>query len=480
MGTPITSQLVPKTSNKYFLCSALNTCAKTLNWGFGLQIHAKIVKNGYEENVILGTTLVDFYGKCGALVDARRVFDAVKGKGRVFWTCMITGYSQNGDGIECVMLFKKMLVSGVRPNGITYVGVIGACRGVDGWIDQGRSVHGHVVKLGMDGDTYVVSTLVDCYSKFGNVDDAFKVFDAMKDRDVVLYISMISGCANNFKYDEALRLFARMRRENLGVSDHSLSSVLKACGSLALLQEGKQLHGLLVKAGSVGNVFVVSALIDMYSNCGRVYEARGVFDCTVRRNTVLWTSMVSGYAQSGRVLEGLELFDCLLMEEELELDHVCFTAILSACNHAGFLDRGVQYFEKMTKDYGLVPRLDHYACLVDLYARKGNLREAKQIMQDMPYAPHDVMLSSFLGFCKIYGEVELARETFDLLLRMKPHNAAACLIMIQIYAEAGLWDEVAEIRKLLKQQENSKKAAWSWVEVDKGNELLSVVDASFS
>ncbi|GAB2265071.1 hypothetical protein Dimus_000139 [Dionaea muscipula] len=220
----------------------------------------------------------------------------------------------------------------------------------------------------------------------------------------------------------------------------------------------------------MANVFIASALIDMYANCGGVEEARLVFDQTVRRNSVLWTSMVSGYLHSGRGLEGLELFDRLEMEEELVLDHICFTAILGACNHAGFLDRGVEYFEKMKKDYGLVPKLDHYACLVDLYATKGYLKEAKRIMEEMPFAPNDVLLSSFLSSCKMYGVIELARETFNKFFKMQPY-----VVMMHIYAEAGLWDEVAEIKKSMKQQEISKVVGWSWVEVNDqvGEDMLA-------
>ncbi|GAB4826036.1 hypothetical protein Ancab_008905 [Ancistrocladus abbreviatus] len=179
----------------------------------------------------------------------------------------------------------------------------------------------------------------------------------------------------------------------------------------------------------------------MYSKCGSIDEARSIFDQTIHKNCILWTSMISGYAQSGRGSEGLKLFDHFVTEEGFEPDHICFTTILSACNHAGFLDRGIQYFNKMKKDHGLVPKLDQYACLVDLYARKGHLRKAKELMEEMPFTPNDIMLSSFLSSCRIYGAVELARETAEDLFKMQPHNVAAYVTMARIYAEAGSWDE---------------------------------------
>ncbi|GAB4854756.1 hypothetical protein Ancab_023341 [Ancistrocladus abbreviatus] len=151
--------------------------------------------------------------------------------------------------------------------------------------------------------------------------------------------------------------------------------------------------------------------------------------------------MISGYAQSGRGSEGLKLFDHFVTEEGFEPDHICFTTMLSACNHAGFLDRGIRYFNKMKKDHGLVPKLDQYACLVDLYARKGHLRKAKELMEEMPFTPKDIILSSFLSSCRIYGAVKLARETAEDLFKMQPHNVAAYVTMVRIYAEAGSWDE---------------------------------------
>ncbi|KOM44415.1 hypothetical protein LR48_Vigan05g202000 [Vigna angularis] len=219
--------------------------------------------------------------------------------------------------------------------------------------------------------------------------------------------------------------------------------------------------------GSERNVFVASALIDMYSKGGDIDEAQRVLDQTSEKNNVLWTSMIMGYAQCGRSSEALELFDCLLTKQELVPDHICFTAVLTACNHAGLLDKGVEYFNKMTTNYGLSPDIDQYACLIDLYARKGNLSKARDLMQKMPYDPNYVIWSSFLSSCKIYGNVELGREAADQLIKMEPSNAAPYLTLAHVYARKGLWNEAAEVRRLMQQRTMRKRVGWSWVEVDK-------------
>ncbi|KAK9683176.1 hypothetical protein RND81_10G121100 [Saponaria officinalis] len=396
---------------------------------------------------------------------------------QVSWTSIISCYSQRGFGVEALLLFKKMLESDIRPNCLTYVGVIAACAELKDLHVHGTLVHAHAFKLGFMINGFVVSALVGCYSKYGKVDKAVLVFNAATTEDNIVYNSMISGYCQNTYYDDALTLFVKMREEGLNCSHCTLSTILNACGRLSVLQLGRQLHCLVMKLGSVTNVFVISSLIDMYSKSGSVDEASCVFNETMEKNSVIWTSMISGYAYSGRAMEALHIFDQMVDDGFLP-DHICFTAAFTACNHSGFLDRAVGYFEKMRNDFGLVPTLDQYACLIDLYARKGQLTKATQLMQKMPYDPNSVILSSILTCCKIHCSVETGREIANQLFELQPSNAAAYLTMAHIYAGAGLHDEVANIRKLMKRKVTTKSAAWSWIEVDGKIEVFLVGDVS--
>lgn len=447
-----------KKPTKYLLCTALNACAKTFNFHLGLQFHACLVHMGYEDNLILNSALVDLYAKCNAIVDARRVFYGMERHDQVSWTSIICGFSKKGHQREAILMFKEMLSTEIKPNSFTYVGVISACSEIKDGLEQGLSLHAHVIKLGFGGNNFVVSSLIDCYSKWGEIDQAALVFGETTERDITLLSSMISGYSQNLYGEEALRLFAEMRNMNLSPNEHALTSVLNACGNLTVLQEGRKVHSLAKKRGSESNVFVASTLIDMYSKCGCIDEARCVFDQTVEKNTIMWTSMITGYAQSGRGSEALELFDHLAAEECFKPDHVCFTAVLTACNHVGFLEGGINYFNKMINDYGLIPEIDQYACLVDLYARNGHLREAKELMEEMPCSASYVMWTSFLGFCKEHGEVELGREAAEHLIKMEPRNAAPFITLAHIYARAGLWSEVAEVRNLMQRKTIKKKS----------------------
>ena len=196
----------------------------------------------------------------------------------------------------------------------------------------------------------------------------------MKQKPGIMFVynSMIACYCQNFYVENAIRLYLQMRNWVINATDTTMTSILHAARMVSNVQFGRQVHGLIIKLGFLTNLFVLSSLIEVYSKNGFINEARYVFDQTIERNNVLWTSMVSGYARNGKAVEALELFD-QMMAAGFVPDHVCFTAVLSACNHAGFLDRGVEHFNKMIKYYDLSPTLDEYACLIDLYARQGNL-----------------------------------------------------------------------------------------------------------
>ncbi|XP_047332134.1 pentatricopeptide repeat-containing protein At2g13600-like [Impatiens glandulifera] len=464
---------------KYVLCLSLNSCAKTQNKLLTLQIHTQLIKTGFENNLFINTALVDAYAKCGALGEAMKAFQEMKTRDHVSWTAIITGFSQNNRGVDAVMLFKDMLSSQVKPNCFTYVSVVSACTSLEFAIELTTTLHAHTVKLGWGSNSFLVSSLIDCYSKLGRIELAVILFsETSEHNNVILMNSMISGYTQNRLGEEALKLFLKMRSENINPTDHTLTSILDACGNLAILQEGRQLHSLVYKFGSICNVFVASALVDMYSKCGCMDESRSAFDQTIEKNRILWTAMISGYAQNGRGHESLELFDRMI-DQGFIPDHLCFTSVLIACNHAGLLERGLTYFDQMKSVYNLIPRLDQYGCLIDLYARKGHLMKAKEIMEEMPFEPNSVMWSSFLRSCKVYNEIELASVAANELSKMEPSSAVPYITLASIFAGAGLWNEVGKIRESMKHDKIRKGiTGWSWIQIDKEVRCFSVLDKS--
>ncbi|KAJ0770673.1 putative tetratricopeptide-like helical domain superfamily [Helianthus annuus] len=464
----VKGNVLGKKPTKYELCTALNYCAKTRNSRLGSQIHAKVVHTGFDQNLYINSALVNVYAKCVSMGEAMKVFDRMELHDEVSWTSMICGLSQNGQGGEALCLFKEMLTTPVRPNCFTYVSVVSACTEQESVFKCGELVHAHVVMLGHESNSFVISVLIDYYAKCGRMDKAVLLFGSCAYNDDVVLNTMISAYSHNRQGEDALRLFAKVHNANAGLSEHALTSILDACGALTVLRQGKQVHALVTKMGSDRNTFVVGALINMYSKCGNIDEACHVFYQTGYKNNVLWTSLITAYAQSGRGLDALTIFDHLLTEKRFGPDHVCFTVVLTACNHSGLLDKGISYFKKMTSDYNLVPEVDQYACLIDLYARKGDLESAKRVMEEMPFYANAVMWSSFLSSCKEYGNVELGREAAYKLFELEPRSPVPYLVLADIYAGAGLWNEVQNIRKLMNENGVRKcLAGWSWVEVNR-------------
>ncbi|PWA51783.1 Pentatricopeptide repeat-containing protein [Artemisia annua] len=465
--------------SKFELCASLNCCAKTRNLQLGAQFHAKVFHIGLDRNLYINSALVNVYAKCGAVSEAMRVFTGMEVHDEVSWTSMICGLSQNGHGRKALCLFKEMLLTLVRPNCFTYVSVISGCTEQESVFKCGELLHAHVVRLGHESNDFVISCLIDYYSKCGRMDKALMLFEACAARDTVLLNTMISAFSHNLQGEDALKLFMKMRNENVSLSEHALTSVLDACGALTVLEQGRQMHALVMKMGSDCNTFVVGALINMYSKCGNMEEARRVFDSAVYKNNILWTSMMTACAQNGRGLDALDIFDHLVTDKRFNPDHVCFTAVLTACNHSGLLDKGISYFEKMTSDYNLAPEIDQYACLIDLYARKGDLKRAKKVMDEMPFTQNAVMWSSFLSSCKEYGNVELGREAAFKLFELEPDSPVPYLILADIYGSAGLWNEVHNLRKMMNESGIRKSLpGWSWVEVDNDVHVFSVGDSS--
>ncbi|KAI3518983.1 hypothetical protein L1887_07928 [Cichorium endivia] len=203
-----------KKPSKFELCTALNCCAKTQNPLLGSQIHAKILNLGLDQNLYINSSLVNVYAKSGAIFDAMRVFNEMESHDQVSWTSIISGLSQNGHGKEALCLFKQMLKTQVVPNSFTYVSVISGCTEQESVSKCIELLHAHVMKLGHESNKFIISSLIDNYSKSGKIDKAVILFEAFTMKDDILLNSMISAYSHNLQGENALKLFTKMHNAN--------------------------------------------------------------------------------------------------------------------------------------------------------------------------------------------------------------------------------------------------------------------------
>ncbi|GAV62099.1 PPR domain-containing protein/PPR_2 domain-containing protein [Cephalotus follicularis] len=451
--------------NSVTLTTALSSCARLLDLERGIGIHKELQDKGFVLDDYVSSALVDMYGKCGCLDMAKEVFEQVPRKSVVAWNSMIAGYSIKGDSKSCIELFERMNRESIRPTLTTLSSILMACSR-SAKIQLGKFVHGYMIRNRIDADIFINSSLIDLYFKCGSVHSAEYVFAKTPKTSLVSWNVMISGYVTVGNYFKALGIYGKMREAFVKPDAITFTSILPACSQLAALEKGKEIHNSIIESKLEANEVVMGALLDMYAKCGAVDEAFDVFHQLPERDLVSWTSMITAYGSHGQVLEALKLFGEMQLTN-VKPDGVTFLAVLSACSHAGLVDRGCYYFKQMINECGVNPRIEHYSCLIDLLGRAGRLHEAYTILQNNPKIREDVgLLSTLFSACRLHRNIELGEEIARLLIEKNPDDSSTYIILANIYASVKKWDEVRKVRLKLKELGLKKNPGCSWIEID--------------
>ncbi|XP_008783875.2 pentatricopeptide repeat-containing protein At4g21065 [Phoenix dactylifera] len=430
----------------------------------GKQLHARLILSGLRFDTVLATKLVNLYSVCNSLPDAHNLFDRIH-KGNLFlWNVLIRGYAWNGPYEVALKLYYQMLDHGLEPDNFTFPFVLKACSALSA-LEVGRDIHDLVIRTRWNSDVFVGAGLIDMYAKCGCVDEARDVFDRIPDRDVVLWNSMIAAYSQNGHPSEALSLCRDMVAKGFQPTVATLVTVISASADAAALPRGREIHGFCWRRGFESQDKVKTALVDMYAKSGWVGVARVLFEQLVEKRAVSWNAMICGYGMHGHADEALALFDKMREEAQVLADHITFVGVLSACNHGGLMEEGRQFFNLMVKEYSIEPTVQHYTCMIDLLGHSGNLDEAYQLIQDMSMKPDSGVWGALLNGCKIHRNVELGELALQKLIELEPNDAGNYVLLSNIYAQAGKWEEAARVRKLMTDRGLKKSIACSWIEV---------------
>ncbi|XP_057813906.2 pentatricopeptide repeat-containing protein At2g13600 [Cryptomeria japonica] len=462
--------------NQFTFSAVLPACSNLGSQERGLEIHEQIISSGFQCDTIIQTALIDMYAKCGNMVKARELFDGMPQLDVFSWTAMIAGYAQNGQQEEALEIFRQMERAGLKADVKTLASVLPACTNLTA-LKNGMEVHGVMIRREFQLGVIMESALVDMYGNCGSMEIARKLFNKMPRRDVLSWTVMIKGCAQNGEAWEALKLFEQMEQVGTMPDQKTFTTVLSACANLAAVEKGMDIHEKIARLGLELDVAMVNSLIDMYAKCGRIEKAREMFDEMHERDVTTWTSMISGYAINGRGKEALKLFE-EMKQSCISPNHVTMLCVLSACAHAGLVEQGFQYFDCLSKFYHIQPMMEHYCCMVDLLGRAGRLDEAQDFINKMPIKPDATLWTSLLGACAIYNHVELGERLADFLFEMDPHNPSPYVLLSNIYAAAGRWDDTEKIWKMMKEKGVKKTPGCSWIEVNKQVHAFLVQDRS--
>ena len=341
----------------------------------------------------------------------------------------------------------------------------------------GAQIHSLVEKSGWLSSVFVGSALVDLYAKLSLINDAAKMFDEIPVKNTVCANALLSGYGEANQWVEGLEFVRKMRALNLKCDHFTLSAMLRACAGLSAIELGRQVHGSVIRMVSdlEDDVFLQSSLIEMYGKCGLVGKAWQVFNLSGfgyngerKRDVVLWTSMLAVYGRNGDFEKVIELFKEML-REGISPDGVAFVTVISACGHTGHGKLGIQYFESMVSDYGLEPGPEHYSCIVDLLCRAGELERAWKMVNEMTHKENGCysvsMWGALLNACNEFGNIELGKLAARKALEMDPHNVGIYVLLSNVYAKFGMWDEIEQLRELMKETGLKKDVGCSWIEI---------------
>ncbi|XP_057873705.2 pentatricopeptide repeat-containing protein At4g30700-like [Cryptomeria japonica] len=463
-----------KPDSKTF-ASILPACAKMGNLEQGMNIHQSIIQYGFMPDVIVVNAMIDMYAKCRSIHNARELFDNMPQRDVVSWNVLIAGCVQNGFIEQAVEAYKQMQLAGVKPDSTSFASILSACAKMQ-TLQQGMEIHQSIIESGSLSNV-VSSALLDMYAKCGSIQKARVLFDKMPQRDVVSWTVMISGYSQNGFVEKALETFNQMQLAGVRPNSATFASILPACAKMGALEQGVDIHQNITESGFLSDVVVASSLVDMYAKCGSIQKARELFDKMPERNTISWNAMIVGYAQNGFCKDSLKLFE-LMKHSGTHPDHVSFACVLLACSHTGLVDEGCKYFSLMNDSYCITPTIDHYACMVDILGRAGYLEETLNFIIKMPIKSVMVVWVCFLSACRAQKNLGLGVFTANLLFELDSKNAATYVLLSNIYAEGGRWDEVQMVRRLMKDKEIKKIPGCSWIEGHKMVHAFCVGDRS--
>ncbi|KAK6132237.1 hypothetical protein DH2020_034020 [Rehmannia glutinosa] len=455
-----------------------------------------MIVDDVEFDSVLGSSLVNMYGKCGDLDsascvlnamedpddyslsslisgyanscnmhEARRIFELKLNPCVVLWNTIISGYVANGDAVEALIFFDRMHKQGIVGDFSTFSSILSACSDI-GILRNCIQFHAQARKLGIVYDLVVASALIDAYAKCGShidacnfsmssklmilISEAKCIFNDMKSKSLISWNSMLVGLSQNGYPVEALELFCTMNNKtNLDMDKFSLASAISACASIPYFELGEQIFARAIVIGVDFDRIISTSLIDFYCKCGFVEVGRKLFNQMTKFDEVSWNSMLMGYATNGYGVEALVLFQ-EMRREDVKPTQVTFTAVLSACDHCGLVEEGKKWFYLMKHDYHIDPGIEHYSCMIDLFARAGCIQEAIDLIDEIPYRCDANMWSAILRGCIENGDKSLSKRVVERIIELDPQNSGALVQLAGVMASTGDWNQSALVRQLMR------------------------------
>ncbi|KAK6157862.1 hypothetical protein DH2020_012110 [Rehmannia glutinosa] len=450
--------------NSVTLMNVVCSCTR-LGWlREGKSVHGYVIRNNVDlDKDFLRSSLIDLYANCGHLRYGRQVFDATQDKHVISWNILISGYVRAQMADEALSLFLEMLIEGILPDSFALASALSAC-GIIGLSELGCQIHCLIIKTNLQNE-FLENALIDMYSKCGFINSSIRIFHDTQKGSVITWNSMMCGFSQNGYSKEALSLFDEMYAKCLDMDEVTFLSVIQACSNLGFIDKGKWIHHKLIIFGVRKDMYIDTALANMYARCGNLQMARRVFDKMTEQSIVSWSSMIGSYAMHGHIDDCISVFN-RMVELGIKPNDITFMNILSACSHAGYVEKGKFYFNSMVNDFGMTPNSEHYACLVDLLSRAGDLNGAYEVINSMPFPADASVWGALVNGCRIHNRMDFLKSIKKDLVNMDADDSGYYTLLSNVYAEGGKWNEFTMVKSKMRSRHLKKAPGYSMIEIE--------------
>lgn len=426
-------------------------------------MHAYTIKKLSVLSVMVLNAIVVMYSRCSSVEPAFKVFSVMRERDNVSWNTMISAFVQNGFDDEGLMLVYEMQKQGFVIDSVTVTALLSAASNLRN-LQVGKQTHAYLLRHEIQFEG-MESYLIDMYSKSGLIKAAEALFETncSHSRDQATWNSMIAGNTQNGLSEKAFIVLRHMLGKSVLPNEVTLASILPACNLMGSSALGKQLHAFAIRNYLDQNVFVGSALVDMYSKLGSIHCAEYVFANALERNSVTYTNMILGYGQHGMGEEAIKLFHSM-SECGVKPDPITMVAILSACSYTGLVEKGLEIFKTMERDHGIRPSSQHYCCVTDMLGRAGRVVEAYEFVKELGDEGNVLGIwGSLLAACRLHGEFQLAKIVADKYLELDKENSMTGyrVLLSNIFAEEENWESVNRVRG----NGLMKEVGCSWIDI---------------
>jgi pentatricopeptide repeat protein len=426
-------------------------------------IHSYALKTGVVNDASVITALVCVYARYVNTELAKLLYESCPQNNLVSLTAIISSYAEKGNMGMVVECFSQMQQLNLKLDAVAMVSIL---HGIThpAHFGTGLAFHSYGLKSGLSVDCLVANGLISMYSNFDEMEAVFSLFFEMREKQLVSWNSVISGCVQAGRSSDAMELFCQMKMFGHSPDAITIASLLSGCCQLGYLQFGKKLHNYVLRNNLEVEDFVGTALIDMYTKCGRIECAERAFKSIKEPCLATWNAIISGYSLYGLEHKALGCFSEMRVQG-LKPDKITFLGVLAACTHGGLVQEGRRHFQIMREEFGMVPGLQHSACMVGLLGRAGLFEEAMDFIKNMEIEPDSAVWGALLSACCIHQEVRLGESLAKKLFFLDCNNGGFYVLMSNLYAVKGRWDDVARLREMMRDTGGDACSGVSIIEV---------------